>query len=298
MSPMPRPSLNNPATVTPALLRAWALPAPAGSKETRGRTLIVGGSAETAGAVLLAAEGALRCGAGKLQIATAASVATAMEIAVPEALVRGLGETSTGAIAGMSAGQTQELAREADSVLIGPGLTDVEESAQLARTVIDNSRCPLVIDALGLAAVTADKTCLRGRAAVLTPNTTELAIIVDVPEAEIEQQPARFAVELSAHTGAAVSIAGGTSYVATPDGRVWADDAGGLGLGVSGSGDVRAGIVAGLLARGAEPAQAAVWATHIHGRAGERLASTVGRMGYLARELPEMLPPVLLEIEQ
>jgi ADP-dependent NAD(P)H-hydrate dehydratase len=298
MSPMPRPSLHSPATVTPALLRDWALPAPAGSKDARGRTLIVGGSSETAGAVLLAAEGALRCGAGKLQVATADSVATGIGLALPEALVRGLGETSTGAIAGPSGGQVRELAREADSVLIGPGLADAEQSAALTRSIIDDSRCPLVIDALGLAAVTADKTCLRGRAAVLTPNTTELAIIMDVPQDEVAQQPARFAVELSARTGAAVSIAGETSYVAAPDGRVWADDAGGLGLGVSGSGDVRAGIVAGLLARGAKPAQAAVWATHVHGRAGERLASTVGRLGYLARELPEMVPPVLLEIEQ
>ena len=95
-----------------------------------------------------------------------------------------------------------------------------------------------------------------------------------------------------------VSIGGPVSFIATPDGDLWADHSGVAGLGVSGSGDVRAGIVAGLLARGAEPAQAAVWAAHLHGRAGERLASTVGRLGFLARDLPAQVPGLLLEIEQ
>jgi len=61
---------------------------------------------------------------------------------------------------------------------------------------------------------------------------------------------------------------------------------------------VRAGIVAGLVARGCGPEQAAVWAAHLHGRAGERLASTIGRLGFLARELPRQIPAVLAEIEQ
>jgi NAD(P)H-hydrate repair Nnr-like enzyme with NAD(P)H-hydrate dehydratase domain len=74
-------------------------------------------------------------------------------------------------------------------------------------------------------------------------------------------------------------------------------DGGGPGLGVSGSGDVRAGLVAGLLARGADPAQAALWAGHLHGRAGERLAARMGPLGYLARELAPQVPALLVEIE-
>jgi NAD(P)H-hydrate repair Nnr-like enzyme with NAD(P)H-hydrate dehydratase domain len=85
--------------------------------------------------------------------------------------------------------------------------------------------------------------------------------------------------------------------VASPSGRLWRDESGGAGLGVSGSGDVRAGVTAGLLARGAEPDQAAVWAAHLHGRAGERLAASVGKLGFLARELPAEIPRVQAEIE-
>ncbi|WP_345711231.1 NAD(P)H-hydrate dehydratase, partial [Kineococcus glutinatus] len=98
-------------------------------------------------------------------------------------------------------------------------------------------------------------------------------------------------------TGATVAAGGGESWVAAPDGRLWLDASGGAGLGVSGSGDVLAGLVAGLCARGAAPEQAAVWASALHGRAGERLASSVGRLGFLARELPAQVPRVLAEIE-
>jgi NAD(P)H-hydrate repair Nnr-like enzyme with NAD(P)H-hydrate dehydratase domain len=65
---------------------------------------------------------------------------------------------------------------------------------------------------------------------------------------------------------------------------------------VSGSGDVQAGIVAGLVARGADPARAAVWGSYVHGRAGERLAAEIGPVGSLARELARQIPLVLTEI--
>jgi ADP-dependent NAD(P)H-hydrate dehydratase len=156
----------------------------------------------------------------------------------------------------------------------------------------------VALDALGLASVTADVHCLKHLDArvVLTPNPTELAIALHVEPEELEDDPAGATRDLAARAQAAVGLGGATSWVAAPDGRLWRDDSGGAGLGVSGSGDVRAGIVAGLLARGADPVQAAVWGSHLHGRAGERLAATIGRLGFLARELPAQVPAVIDEI--
>jgi hydroxyethylthiazole kinase-like uncharacterized protein yjeF len=292
---MPPPSAE---TVTPALLRDWPLPPGEGGKEGRGRTLVVGGSAETPGGVLLAAEAALRCGAGKLQVATAASVATAVAVALPEAMVRALPETSAGAISGVGAGAAKDLAGAADGVLIGPGLADPVESAAVVRTLLDGLDGPAVLDALALAAVTDDPRCVRdldGRV-VLTPNPTELARALHEDDDTVEKDPGGSAVRLAELTGAVVALGGATSWVAHPDGRVWRDVGGAPGLGVSGAGDVRAGLVAGLLARGAEPAQAAVWAGHLHGRAGERLSARLGPLGYLARELAPEVPALLVEI--
>ncbi|WP_091946729.1 NAD(P)H-hydrate dehydratase [Trujillonella endophytica] len=285
--------------VTPQLLRGWRLPAPTGGKESRGRILIVGGSAEVPGAVLLAAEAAMRAGAGKLQVATAASVASILSVALPEALVRGLPETSSGALAADGVDRLEDLVEGASAVLVGPGMTDVEEARRLTDRLLPSLDCPVVLDALGIASVTADPGCLQRLAgrAVLTPNPSELALTLHRDQAEVDDDLAGAALELARRTGVPVAVGGVTSWVASPGGSLWRDESGGAGLGVSGSGDVRAGVTAGLLARGAEPEQAAVWAAHLHGRAGERLAAAVGGLGFLARELPAEIPRVLAELE-
>jgi ADP-dependent NAD(P)H-hydrate dehydratase len=285
--------------VTPQLLRSWPLPVPTGGKESRGRILIIGGSAEVPGAVLLAAEGALRAGAGKLQVATVASVVASLSMSLPEALVRALQETPDGAVAADGAERVVDLTDGASVVLIGPGMTDVEETRRFTDRLLRHVQCPVVLDAVGMASVTADPTCLHrleGRA-VLTPNPTELAITLHREIGEVEADPAGAALELAQRARATVALGGATTWIASPTGRLWCDENGGAGLGVSGSGDVRAGVTAGLLARGAEPDQAAAWAAHLHGRAGERLAAAIGKLGFLARELPAEIPRVQEEIE-
>lgn len=297
---MSRPQPEQRATlVTPQVLRGWRLPEPTGGKESRGSILVVGGSTETLGAVTLAAEAALRSGAGKLQVVVPSRVAPHISIALPEALVRGVPSTEAGAIQGSSTELLLDLAQRASAVLIGPGMADEPETRELVERLLPELDVPVVLDALGLAAVTADPGCLHhleGRV-VLTPNPTELAISLHVEQDEVADDPAGAALRLAEQAHAAVGLGGATSWVATPDGELWRDESGGAGLGVSGSGDVRAGVVAGLLARGADPDQAAVWASYLHGRAGERLAATVGRLGFLARELPPEIPRVIAEVD-
>jgi ADP-dependent NAD(P)H-hydrate dehydratase len=288
----------DPTLVTPEVLRTWPLPEPAGDKNARGSVLVIGGSTETLGAVLLAAEAAMRAGAGKLQVATVASLAPFAAAALPEALVRALPETDGGAITADAADTVRDLAETADAVLIGPGMADQEETQAFGERLLPHLRGPLALDALGLACVTADSACLhhlKGRV-VLTPNPTEIAYALHVGDDEIQADPAGAATDLAGRTQAVVGLGGATSWIATPDQRVWQDESGNAGLGVSGSGDVRAGITGGLLARGADPAQAAVWAAYLHGRAGERLSSSVGRLGFLARELPAEIPRALAEV--
>ena len=88
-------------------------------------------------------------------------------------------------------------------------------------------------------------------------------------------------------------LKGARTHVATPDGRLFHNLDGNPGLGTSGSGDVLAGAIAGLCARGADPVQAAVWGVVLHARAGDRLAASVGPLGFLAREILDALPRVL-----
>ena len=284
--------------VTPEVLRGWRLPEPTGGKEGRGSILVVAGSRETLGAALLAAEGALRAGAGKLQVATAESVGGLAAAALPEALVRALPETEGGVIRADAADAVRDLAVKADAVLIGPGMENKEETQGFAERLLPHLTGPLALDALALACITADPACvhhLEGRV-VLTPNPKELAIALHVEQPQVDDDPAGSATDLAKRAHATVGLGGVMSWIANPDGELWRDDSGSAGLGVSGSGDVRAGITAGLLARGAAPEQAAVWAAYLHGRAGERLASSMGPLGFLAREVPAEVPRALAEI--
>jgi ADP-dependent NAD(P)H-hydrate dehydratase len=269
--------------VTPQLLRAWPLPDPAGGKESRGTVLVVGGSRFTPGAVLLAGEAALRAGAGRLQLGVTATTAPALSIAVPEAKVVGLPETDSGSVAGEVPEHLLELAGSADVVAIGPGLDDIGETTTLLRRVLDVIRpgTPVVLDAYALGALSGHPDLLAGRGlrVVLTPNTTEAAHLLGRDPGD---DLAAAAAELATRHDAVVTLYG---HIAAPDGRAWREESADVGLGTSGSGDVRTGIVAGLLGRGADPAQAACWAAYVHAVSGQRLSPRHGRTGFLAREL-------------
>ncbi|MEV7327984.1 NAD(P)H-hydrate dehydratase [Micromonospora sp. NPDC093244] len=285
------PSRSDVKVITPGLLRDWALPVPAGGKESRGTVLVVGGSRFTPGAVLLAGVAALRAGAGVLQLAAAESTAATLSIEVPEALVVGLPETPDGAVAADRDGQLGELVAQADVVALGPGLKAIDETNRLLSLVLDAARpqTSLVLDAYALGALSHDPGLLvgSGRPVVLTPNVTEAGHLLGRdPGDDLDAE----AAELAARYEAVVSLYG---HVATPDGRGWREESGDAGLGTSGSGDVLAGLLAGLLSRGADPAQAACWGSFAHAVSGQRLIPRYGRIGFLARELLDEIPRTL-----
>jgi hydroxyethylthiazole kinase-like uncharacterized protein yjeF len=264
--------------ITPRLLREWPLPDPQGDKKSRGTVLVVGGARFTPGAVLLAGVSALRAGAGRLQMAVEASTATALSIAVPEAKVIGLPDNDD---------LLRDLAGGADVLAVGPGLDDIDDTARVLREVLDVARedAAVVLDAYALGALSKDAGLIKGRPqrVVLTPNVTEAEFLLG---REPGDDLAAVAGELAERYEAVVTLYG---HVAAPDGRAWREESGDAGLGTSGSGDVRAGIVAGLLGRGAEPAQAACWGAFAHAVSGQRLAGRYGRTGFLARELVDEL---------
>lgn len=284
--------------VTPALLRSWPLADPGVGKEARGRVVVLGGSAMTPGAVRLAGEAALRAGAGKLVLVTARSAAAPLAVAVPEARVVGVDEEPDGSIAAEAAPAMIETAQNADALLAGPGFIDPERSVALLSAILPRCEGPLVLDALGTAYLTDRPDGLKHLAdrAVVTANTNELALMLHQEPDETAEHALDATRELAARLGVVVIAGGAGKHIAAPDGRAWAVEGGGPGLGVSGSGDVQAGVVAGLLARGEAPATAAVWGAYLHARAGERLAAAVGRLGYLARELAAEVPAVVAEL--
>lgn len=282
-----------------AALRAWPLPEPAGSKDARGRVVVVGGSRRTPGAVLLAAEAAVRAGAGKPQIATVASAAVAAGIAFPEALVTALPETDEGEISPGAAARVVDLAADCDALLLGPGLLSPSGARSLLEDVVSQVGCPVVVDASAMAYLTehVDGVAhLEGRA-VLTPNLSELAHTLHRDEGDVQARLVECCVELSDRSGATVVTGGAETLVVAPGGDVvWSLPPATPGLGVAGSGDVKAGVVAGLLARGLAAEGAAVWAVSLHHAAGRTLSRQEGPVGFLARELLAWIPREMLRL--
>jgi ADP-dependent NAD(P)H-hydrate dehydratase len=281
-----------PQSVTPDLLRQWPLPEGGESKKSRGTVLVVGGSTLAPGAAMLAGVAALRVGAGRITLAVAESVATAVAVAVPESGVLRLDETD-GHVRGDSVASVAAEMEGADAVVVGPGLDDLDETAALLAEVgrLDLGGV-LVLDAFALGALSGDPSLRDALPSdlLLTPNLDEATRLLgrDVDADDLATDIAEIADRYRATVTCHAVIAS--------DGEVWRLGTGASGLGTSGSGDVLAGAVAGFCARGVDPARAAVWGTHVHAVAGDRLAVRVGPLGYLASELLVELPRVLVEI--
>jgi hydroxyethylthiazole kinase-like uncharacterized protein yjeF len=262
-----------------------------GDKETKGRILVVAGSREVPGAALLCATAAMRAGAGKLRIATVGSVAIPVGVAMPEAMVVGLPEDVGGGFAPAAVAPLAEHAAKVDAVIAGPGLARNPACAQIATALLE-SDARLALDAALLHALR-QLGSERPMAPVLLPHAGELASLLDCDEAEIEREPLGCGLRAAKRYRSIILVKGVTSHVVTPTGEAWAYSGGAPGLGVSGSGDVLAGIVGGLLARGAEPLDALLWAVWLHGEAGAALAKRVGPVGFLAREIAGEVPGLL-----
>ena len=287
-----------PVQVTPSFLRALPLPEIASDKDSRGVVLVVAGGTTTPGAVILAAESALRAGAGKLQVMTSEATSGVVGQSLPEARVLGLAAVKSGDPDASMAGEILDNASQAAAVLLGPGWVDPDNASALGAGVVPALQVPFVLDALATAYVTDDPEALRvheGRA-VLTMNPAELGRTLHLPEDDVLRRPGQAAVELARRSACVVLCGSDDKFVATPDGKVHVVTVGNPGLGVSGSGDVQAGLVAGLLARGCDTLTAAVWGAYLHGAAGDRLAGEQGPVGFLARELPSTVPALLAEL--
>ncbi|HST07185.1 MAG TPA: NAD(P)H-hydrate dehydratase [Gemmatimonadaceae bacterium] len=283
--------------VTPGLLRRWPLPQPGGSadKEDRGVALVIGGASEVPGALLLSGLAALRVGAGKLQLVAPHSSATQLGVSVPEARVFALQESKEGFLDRKSARTVRDCARHADAILIGPGLLNEDATRDFVDEalsgIVDK---PLVIDALAIAALQGGRHRFTESAGVvITPNQSEMAMLTGEKPKKIASDPLAVAASVARDLNVIVALKGPETLIATPDGEAFRYADGGVGLATSGSGDVLAGAVVGLLARGSEPDQAAVWATYLHGAAGNRLARRMGPLGFLARELSSELPALM-----
>lgn len=284
------------AEINAQLMATRPLPQPkAGSKDLRGRITILGGSREVPGAVLLAALGAMRAGAGKLQIMTALSCSPTIAVAMPEALVMGLPETQAGGLSYDGISSKLDRLQATDAILIGPGMVEASDDRDGLGLILGiENNAVVVVDAgalpniMKLARLSQNR---RGKV-ILTPHAGEMATLLGVSRDEIEGDALGAARHVANELSAVVVMKGSATFVVSSS-HDWRYDGGTVGLATSGSGDVLAGVIAGLAARGTPAADAAIWGVYLHGEAGAELSKTVGPLGFLAREIPGYIPRLL-----
>ncbi|HXL87041.1 MAG TPA: NAD(P)H-hydrate dehydratase [Gemmatimonadaceae bacterium] len=286
-----------PVPVTASLLRRWQIPQPGGDadKQDRGVAMVVGGAVEAPGALLLAGVAALRAGAGKLQLAAPRSAATALGVALPEARMFSLPETGEGFLDRKAGARVAECAGEASAILIGPGMLNEEAIRSFMEALLPRlAGKQIVIDAIALSALRGGRfRFTENMQAVLTPNPAEMAKITGTTKEAVERDLRGVAAAVAEDLNAVVAVKGPETFIATPYGEVFRYSEGDVGLATSGSGDILAGILVGLLARGATLDQATAWAVYLHGAAGNRLKRRMGPVGFLASELSDEVPALM-----
>ncbi len=260
--------------------------------------LVVAGSLGKTGAAALAAEGALRAGAGLVTLACPAGLNEILEVKCTEAMTAPVPDTEEHAFAAESEEAILALARERDVVALGPGIGRSAETRSLVRGLAKRLERPLVIDADGLFALAADPASLKARRAptIVTPHPGEAARLLGVASADVNRARPSVARRLAERTGAVVLLKGAASVVAAADGRLRINPTGGPALGSGGTGDVLTGVVAALLAQGLEAFEAAALAAFVHGHAGDRIEARSGPAGLVAGDLAAELPPAMDEL--
>jgi hydroxyethylthiazole kinase-like uncharacterized protein yjeF len=271
-------------------------PAPGADKNARGRVFAIGGCTRVPGGLLLTVEAALRAGAGKVQAAVPASTAMALGIAMPEIAVWPLEQDDAGEIRCPLDGMEQDILR-ADAVIAGPAMSCGEAAGRVVDRLLDGlcDECTLILDAAAVMTLPAraERLAARRRPAVLTPHIGEMAAMLSCDAGEIEADRPGAVRRAAERYGAIVVLKGSSSFIADAEGRLLAFAGGGVGLATGGSGDVLAGLAAGLAARGAEPLVATAWAVWLHGEAGRRCGEQIGPLGFLARELLAHVPALM-----
>ncbi len=263
------------------------------NKGLYGHVLVVGGSLGKAGAAAMAGISALRAGAGLATVATAKSVLGTVAGFHPELMTEPLAETDAGSISPDSRGRLQELAKGKSVLAIGPGISRVEETSALVRTLVFNCEVPVVLDADGLNAFEgrAGELTGSGRTLVITPHPGEMARLAGCTTAEVQRDRLGVARNFAHEHDLIVVLKGYRTLVVRPDGEAWVNMTGNPGMATGGTGDILTGMVAGLMAQNPKDAmRAVIAAVHLHGLAGDVARETMGEHSLVATDLLAALP--------
>ena len=258
---------------------------------------IIAGSADMAGAGLLAAQGALCAGAGKVELLTTKAVARSLAGRIPEVMVRGVADGD--AFSAADAETVLAAAAAYDVVVIGPGLSRAEETQIFVEKILQKLAKPIVADADALYAMATRKTDLASLPGeyVLTPHVGEFSRLSGLSAKETEEERIDAAVSLAKKTGTTVVLKGAPTVTADRFGSAYVNTTGNPGMATGGMGDTLSGVIAALIGQDAGVVNAAYGGVYLHGLAGDLLAKETP-VGFTAGELAKKIPEAWALIEK
>lgn len=264
-----------------------------------GRTILVCGSAAMSGAALLSAQGALRSGAGLVQLCSVAEVIAAARTAVPEALLLPVEQSVNGVISGDATSVILSQAEKAQSLLIGCGLGITDHGYRLLKSLTANYSGTVVIDADGLNVLAEHLTLLYNvpERCILTPHIGEFCRLSGLTREQVEPDVQGAAMDFAARYRCVVVLKGARTVITDGD-RAYVLDCPNSGMAKGGSGDVLAGLAAGLCAQMPhKPLESAALAAYLHSRAGLLAREKRSAYAMLPRDVLDALGQAFLELE-
>jgi len=278
--------------ITDAVLDDLPTREASGTKFTSGHVLVAGGSRGLTGAPCLTAQAAMRAGAGYVTACVPASLEPIFEARLLEVMTIALPDVDGALEIDGAAAVTERAVARGGALVLGPGLGGADGARGFARALAAAAPIALVLDADGLNAHAGELASLAAREAptVLTPHAGELARLLGTTSDAVTRARLAHAREAAARAGAVVVLKGDDTLVARPDGLVGISQGGAPALATAGTGDVLAGVIGALVARGVDAFGAACAAVHLHARAGRLAAAERGADGVIAGDVIEALP--------
>ncbi|MBI3760170.1 MAG: NAD(P)H-hydrate dehydratase [Deltaproteobacteria bacterium] len=279
-------------------------------KGDSGRVAIIAGSRGMSGAAVLCGLGALRGGAGLVRVICPAEIQATVAASEPCLMTVPISDDEAG-VPGMF-DKLQPLLSWASAVAFGPGLGLERLTLNNYSTVMQECEAPLVLDADGLnvlaeipewveAGPTSASRCWwkfrEGAPTVITPHPGEMARLrkaLRLPERELVKDDERVEVATEyAGLSNSIVVLKGHHTVVTDGSRVYVNQTGNSGMATGGMGDVLTGLIAALIGQGLPPFDAACLGVYVHGKAGDLAAERIGPVGFLAREVADLIPAAL-----
>jgi hydroxyethylthiazole kinase-like uncharacterized protein yjeF len=271
-----------------------------GHKGTFGKALFIAGSKGYYGAPHYSALSFLKAGGGYSRLATPESVTPFIATEGKEIVFIPLTETSDGSIAAKNKKQLATTAGEMDMVVLGPGISLNRETQELARDLVKEIECPLLIDGDGITAISEQRDILQSRSAptVLTPHPGEMSRLTSRSMSEIEENRIPILREECKALNSIIVLKGAHSLTGTPDGKVRINMSGNPGMGTAGSGDVLTGCIAAMFGLGLPLEEAVTTGVFMHGFSGDLAAAEKGEDGITARDIMNFLPPAVKKFRE